>query len=78
MTKLGGLPFEEERLRLYDLKSSAMTLMREAGVPDGHIEAAARHRGQGVTTKHYSFATDTQALSAVDRLEELLAEVRGG
>lgn len=71
------LPLEDGALRHYDFKASAATLLRDAGISEGQIEAASRHRGQGVTARHYSFATDTQARAAVERLAELLEAAKG-
>src|SRR5690606_8348338 len=59
-------------LNLYDFKATAMTMLRDDGVSPAWIEAAARHRGQGVTSRHYSFDTLDQARKAIDRLAVLL------
>lgn len=70
------VPYEIVRpakdLNLYDLKSTSMTMLRDDGVSPAWIEAAARHRGQGVTSRHYSFDTLDQARKAIDRLAVLL------
>ena len=63
---------DEDRLQLYDLKTTSETMLREDGVPQSWIDAAARHRGVGVGQTHYALPTVEQARKAVNRLAELL------
>lgn len=63
-------------LGLYDFKTTSETMLREAGVAQGWIDAAARHRPQSVGQRHYAHGTVTQALNAIDRLAALLDAAR--
>jgi integrase len=63
-------------LGLYDFKTTAETMLREAGVSQAWIDAAARHRPQSVGQRHYALATTSQALKAVDKLASLLAKAK--
>lgn len=73
-------PFDVVRpakdIALYDFKTTAETMLREAGVAQGWIDAAARHRPQSVGQRHYALGTTTQALKAVDKLAALLDAAR--
>lgn len=63
-------------LGLYDFKTTAETMLREAGVSQGWIDAAARHRPQSVGQRHYALGTVTQAIKAIDRLAAMLDAAR--
>lgn len=63
-------------LGLYDFKTTAETMLREAGVAQGWIDAAARHRPQTVGQRHYALGTVSQALKAIDKLATLLDAAR--
>ena len=74
------IPYEAVRpaadLGLYDFKTTSETMLRDAGVSQAWIDAAARHRPQGVGAKHYAHPTIEQAEKAVERLAELLEAAR--